>query len=146
MELVRVEPQLVAVVKRSTRWDTLVDAIRSAMAVDLAPVRPRQRGHNVFVYRPGPGGTVELGCGFEVAERFDPVGEIVCDCIPGGEAAHAVHVGPYAELKRTWDPLLTAIRARGFPTHHVQWERYGDHDPDPARLRTDVYVLVRPDP
>jgi effector-binding domain-containing protein len=100
----------------------------------------------VFVYRPGPDGTVELGCGFEVAARFADEGEVACAEIPGGEAAHAVHWGPYHELKRTWDALLAEIRAASLPTHHVQWERYGDHADDPAKLRTDVYVLVRPDP
>lgn len=144
MDLVHLEPQLVAVVQREARWDALMDAIRSAMAVDLRPVRPLQRGHNVFVYWPRGEGRLTLWVGFQVAAPFDPVGEIVCATIPGGEAAHAVHTGPYSELSRTWEPLLADIRGAGLSTSGVQWELYGDHDEDPARLRTDVFVLVRP--
>lgn len=150
MELVRVEPQWVAIVRRQTRWDTLMDAIHSAMAVDVVPARAHQRGHNVFVYWPGPDGQVTLGVGFQVGEPFDPIGappdQIVCERIPGGEAGRVVHVGPYAELKRAWDPLLADLRAAGLPTSGVQWELYGDHHDDPAHLRTEVFVLVRPDP
>jgi hypothetical protein len=120
-------------------------AIGAAMAADVGAARSLQRGHNVFVYRPQPDGTVELGCGFQVAEPFEPVGEVVCDTIEGGEAAHALHLGPYSELKRTWDALLADLRAAGEPTSQVQWEVYGDWQEDPAQLRTDVYVPVRPD-
>lgn len=142
LEVVDVEPGWAAVARRITSWTDLPTAISSAMKADFGDLRALQRGHNVFVYRPRSGGTVELGCGFQVAGPFEPVGEIVCDALPGGRAAHAVHIGPYHELKRTWDPLLAAIRAAGFPTDGVQWEVYGDWDEDPARLRTDVYVML----
>ncbi|MEQ1506150.1 MAG: GyrI-like domain-containing protein [Myxococcota bacterium] len=151
LELVDVEPSWAAVARRVTRWTELPSAIASAMRVDFGALRALQSGHNIFVYRPGPDGTVELGCGFQVAGPFEPTGEvqpgavereIVCDAIPGGRAAHAVHIGPYHELKQTWDPLLDAIRAAGLPTDGVQWEVYGDWHEDPACLRTDVYVRV----
>lgn len=146
-ELVEVGAWHAAVVRRECAWSGLAEAIQSAMQVDVSALRRElQAGHNVFVYRPRPGGRVVLGCGFQVAGPFEPPAgsEVVCEAVSAGRAARAVHVGPYQELRRAWEPLLAWIEAQGLSSSGVQWELYGDWEEDPARLRTEVFVQVSP--
>lgn len=62
--------------------------------------------------------------------------------LPGGEAALAVHRGPYDTLTETYDALPGWIAARGRMQGAGPWECYVD-DPgtvaDASQLRTDVY-------
>jgi effector-binding domain-containing protein len=77
-----------------------------------------------------------------------PEGEVGWSELPGGPAARATHLGPYDELKATYDALHDWIHAQpGFDDGPAPWESYVD-DPssvdDPSTLRTEiVWPLVR---
>ncbi len=69
-------------------------------------------------------------------------GEMAASELPAGPAALAVHVGPYQELRRTYDELHDWIHAQGRNEGPGPWESYVT-DPtevdDPADLRTEVF-------
>jgi hypothetical protein len=55
----------------------------------------RQDGQNVMVYRHRPDGQVNIECGIETQESFDPVGEVVYSETLSGGAVTTAHIGPY---------------------------------------------------
>ena len=108
---------------------------------EFVRVRGFTTDHNVFVYRPeGDGLLVQLGV--EVAEPFDDTDDVVCVRTPAGNAATAVHVGPYHRLGETHDAVTSWCRAHDVSLTGTGWEVYGDWEDDPARLRTDVFHEV----
>ena len=60
-----------------------------------------------------------------------------------GAALTATHVGPYQNLGRTHRAIVAWSRENGHPLTGVCWEIYGDWDPDPAQLRTELFHQVR---
>jgi len=149
IRIVTVEPAPIAVVRRRTTFAAVPNVIRGMLDVVWAAVRNAQlpkHGHNVAVYRPLGGGSVDLECGVQVATHFDDIGEIVCSEIPGGEVATATHVGPYTELGKTFDAVIAWARENGHRLAGVNWEVYGDWNEDPAKLETDVYMLLQRGP
>src|SRR5215813_5447850 len=72
----------------------------------------RTDGHNIFLYhhperRDLP---MDVDFGVEVIRAFHPSGEVHSAETPAGEAAMAVHVGPYDRMKETHE-LIHAWRA-----------------------------------
>ena len=54
------------------------------------------------------------------------------------------HVGPYDQLKGTWDGIMVWVQSEGLTLNGAPWEVYVD-DPttvDPSTLRTEIYVPV----
>ncbi|WP_171041411.1 GyrI-like domain-containing protein [Sinomonas susongensis] len=102
-------------------------------------------GHNVFVYHSNePGGTVLCEFGVEITRSFEGAGEVYPSETPDGEAAVAVHRGPYDRLKEAYDAIdeWTAANRRELTGH--SWEIYGDPAPDSALTETTVVRLLRP--
>jgi len=103
----------------------------------------RQAGQNVMVYRPRPDSRVDIECGVETDTRFDGVGEVVYSQTPAGLAVTVAHIGPYSELGKSHGAIFEWSRAHGRQLDGTCWEIYGDWEEDPAKLRTDVFHLVR---
>ena len=59
---------------------------------------------------------------------------------PGGEAAAAVHRGPYNRMNETHDAIRRWIVANRRESAGLWWEIYGDPAPDPPDT-TVVYLL-----
>src|SRR3982751_3155056 len=97
-----VHPRILAAVRR----EVAPGAVGSAWGPALAKVweflrsRPglRTDGHNVFLYHhpPGPGAPMLCDFGVEVTHKFESVGEVYATETPAGEAAVALHRGPYS--------------------------------------------------
>jgi hypothetical protein len=62
---------------------------------------------------------------------------------PAGRVAHVAYQGPYDRMMEAHRAAQQAGLAEGGLTG-LSWEVYGDHDPDPARLRTDIYYQIGP--
>jgi effector-binding domain-containing protein len=143
-----VQPRPIAVVRRRTTFAEVPRVFLAMLDVVWAAVRSERlpkHGHNVAVYRPLGGDAVDFACGVQVAARFDGAGEVACSETPGGDAVMATHIGPYDQLGETYDAIMAWVRGHGRRLAGVNWEIYGDWNDDPAKLETDVYMLVEPE-
>ena len=99
-------------------------------------------------HRFGPD-VVDVEIGFPVASAPDlpqlrdvADGEVGLSELPGGPVARVIHLGPYDDLKGTYDGLHEWIHAQpGYDDAPGAWESYIDSPADatdPAGLRTEV--------
>ena len=102
-------------------------------------------GHNIFLYHhpTQPGAPILCDFGVEVTRTFVTAGEVYATETQGGEAAVAVHRGPYNRMNEAHDAIgkWTAANRRAFAGH--SWEIYGDPTPDPADTETTVVYLLK---
>ena len=136
-----------AVIRQWLKWTELGGKLIPLLDRVYVAVRAGQiiqTGQNIFIYRDGSreGATVEVGV--EVAERFEPVGEIVYAETPAGEVATATHTGPYSGLGETHQAVHRWCRDHGHALSGTSWEVYGDWREDPAQLETEVCYALRP--
>jgi effector-binding domain-containing protein len=58
--------------------------------------------------------------------------------------ATTAHFGDYAKMAPAYAALEQWWTRNGRRPAGVSWEVYGDWDDDPAKVRTDIYFLLRP--
>jgi effector-binding domain-containing protein len=145
-----VQPRILAAVRR----EVLPGEVGSAWGPALGKVwdfirsQPglRTDGHNIFLYhQPQERGALIL-CefGVEVTRRFETAGEVYATATPGGEAALAVHRGPYNRMNEAYLALEKWTAANGRELAGHSWEIYGDPTPDPADTETTIVQLLKP--
>ena len=102
-------------------------------------------GHNVFVYHHPKefGAPILCDFGVEVTRTFDIAGEVYATETPGGEAAVAVHRGPYHRMNEAHEAIRKWMAANQRESAGHSWEIYGDPTPDPAGTETTVVYLLR---
>ena len=143
-----VHPRILAAVQR----DVAVGAVGSAWGSALDQVWEFIRsepgvwtdGHNVFLYRhpPEPGAPLVCYFGVEVSRVFDAAGEVSVVETPEGEAAVAVHRGPYDGLNDAHEAIVVWMAEHHRTSAGYSWEIYGDPTPDPAETETTVVYLL----
>jgi effector-binding domain-containing protein len=97
-------------------------------------------GRNVAVYLDD---VMNIECGAEIAQPFSGNDRVVCSSTPAGTVATAAHFGPYNGLGHAHDAIRKWCSACGHELARPCWEVYGHWDADPAKLRTDVFYLLR---
>ncbi|MBV9548421.1 MAG: GyrI-like domain-containing protein [Alphaproteobacteria bacterium] len=104
-----------------------------------------QGGHNIFVYQQPmqPGGPMTVAFGVEVTRPFTGQDEVKEVFTPEGEAAMAVHVGPYDRMRETHRAVQTWAAAQGRALSGRSLEIYGDWSDDPTKLETTILYLLR---
>jgi effector-binding domain-containing protein len=102
-------------------------------------------GHNIFVYHhpTQPGAPVVCDFGVEVTRTFQTTGEVYATETPGGEAAVAVHRGPYTQMNEAYTAIEQWMAANRRESAGQAWEIYGDPTTDPADTETTVVHLLR---
>jgi effector-binding domain-containing protein len=105
----------------------------------------RTDGHNVFLYHhpKEPSAPILCDFGVEVTRTFAAAGEVHATETPGGDAAVAVHRGPYSRLHETHDAIRRWMIANRRESAGHSWEIYGDPAPDPAENETTVVYLLK---
>lgn len=93
-------------------------------------------------YHPAAGDTIDLEAGIPVVGAFPETEDIRARTLPGGEAAHTVHVGSYEALPEALEAVGAWLTAQGRTAAGPFWEVYVD-DPTtvaPDALRTEVFL------
>ena len=140
--------QTTLIVKAVTRiGPQLSKAIKDAMGPVYALLKARGLpipGHNVVSYGVFlPDGSMPIECGVLTPAPMVGSGSVVPSALPAGRVAVLSHLGPYHEMNRTYDAITAWCKTNGFEQSGPAWEEYDDWSDDPARLRTDVYRLLR---
>jgi len=105
----------------------------------------RTDGHNIFLYHQPkqPGAPILCEFGVEVTRTFEAAGEVYATETPGGEAAVAVHRGPYNRMNEAHNAIEKWMAANRRESAGYWWEIYGDPTPDPADTETTVVYLLK---
>ena len=105
-----------------------------------APVR--QAGHNYALYDQCTPRSLRVRVGFPVSAQFADTNLVKCVQLAPGRAAHAVHVGPYADLHRTYAALHAWCSGRELTLTGESWEVYGDWTDDSSKLETELFQRI----
>jgi effector-binding domain-containing protein len=142
---VDLEPTPTAVVRAEMTSDevprriiSLYDAVYAALPSSSAT----QDGQNIAVYAAQGDGRVAVEIGVQVSAPFTGSVDLVSSSLPSGPALHHRHVGAYDTIGMSYDEMYAWVAKHGVATTGVSMEIYGDHDPDPSRLVTDLYVML----
>jgi effector-binding domain-containing protein len=139
----RVEAQPLAVVRRLAKIDELSRVVPAACGEVWNFIRAngiRNPGRHVAVYLDCK---MNIEVGAEVPGPFVSDGNVVASSIPAGRAATTTHMGPYQKLGDAHNAVQAFCKEHGHALAGVSWEIYGHWTDEPAKLRTDVYWLLK---
>jgi effector-binding domain-containing protein len=145
-ELVSVSPLLLALTQEELRRVQIPMRIRAMFDVVYTWLRDapvRQAGHNYAFYDRCTPETLRMRVGVPVSGPFVDTDLVQCVELAPGRAAHTVHVGPYAELNRTYAVLHGWCSQHALGLTGESWEVYGDWTEDPAKLETGLFLRVK---
>jgi effector-binding domain-containing protein len=149
VKLQTVHPRKLAAVRREIAPSAVGSAWGSALdkVWEFISSQPglRTDGHNIFLYHhPTQHGALLLcDFGVEVTRLFETAGEVYATETPGGEAAVAVHRGPYNRMNEAHNAIRQWMAANQRESAGTSWEIYGDPTPDPADTETTVVYLLK---
>jgi hypothetical protein len=102
-------------------------------------------GHNIFLYHHSnqPDGPILCDFGVEVTRTFETSGEVYATETPAGEAAIAIHRGPYNKMNEAYNAIDEWMAATQRESGGLTREIYGDPTPEPADTETTVAHLLK---
>src|SRR5215510_13841596 len=112
-----VHPRKLAAVRRQVPIGAVASAWGPAVGKVWDFIRSQPglwtNGHNIFLYHhlKQPGAPILCDFGVEVTRTLETAGEVYATETPGGEAAVAVHRGPYNRLNEAYDAIEKWIAA-----------------------------------
>ena len=144
-----VHPRMLAAVRREVAPGAVGSAWGRALDKVWEFIRGqpglRTDGHNIFLYHhpKQPGAPIVCDFGVEVTRTFETAGEVYATGTPGGEAAVALHRGPYTRMNEAHEAIGTWMAANRRESAGCSWEIYGDPAPNPADTETTVFYLLK---
>ncbi|MEQ1871467.1 MAG: GyrI-like domain-containing protein, partial [Vicinamibacterales bacterium] len=112
--IVPVHAVLLAVGEAELDRSQIANQIRSLFPYGwLKTATVTQVGHNYAIYERGTRKDLLVRAGFPVSGAFADTQSVKCFTLAAGQAAHAVHVGPYSELHRTYARLDAWCKEHG---------------------------------
>ena len=146
-EVVSVSPLLLALTQEELPRSQIAVRIRGMFDIVYvwlrdAPAAVRQGGHNYALYDQCTPQSLRVQVGFPVSGRFADTDLVKCVQLAPGRAAHAVHVGPYADLHRTYAALNAWCSQRALTLTGQSWEVYGDWTEDSSKLETGLFLRI----
>ena len=139
-------PRTLAAVRRRVAIKDISTAFKPALDSVWAFLRShpglRTDGHNIFLYHHESPSVMPIDFGVEVVRSFEKEGDVECVTTPGGEAAVAVHRGPYSKLGAAHQALHEWCSANGRIIGSHSLEIYGDWSDDPEKLETTIQYLL----
>ena len=149
VKLLTVHPRKLAAVRREVAPGAVGSAWKPALDKVWEFIRSqrglRTDGHNIFLYHhpSQPGAQILCDFGVEVTRTVETAGEVHATETPGGEAAVAVHRGPYSRMNEAHEAIGKWMAANRRESAGHSWEIYGDPTPDPANTATTVVYLLK---
>lgn len=143
VQLDRVAAQPLAVVRRRASLRELSVVVPQACGLVWDFLKRQQfksAGRHVAVYLDD---VINLEVGVEVHAPFVSGGEVIASTTPAGTVATTIHYGPYQRLA----DAHIAVRRWCAENHHAlagpNWEVYDHWTDDEAKLRTDIFYLLK---
>ena len=143
---VAVTPRLVAGVRAQVARGQVGAEFRRYLDQVYAAARDgslKLDGQNIFIYRATTEESLTVDFCVGVTAPFTAVGNVVPLETPHGIAARTTHQGDYGAIRHANSAIHAWCRAHERVRAGPSWEVYGHWDPDPTRLRTDVYYLLK---
>jgi effector-binding domain-containing protein len=143
VEVKQVESQMTAVVRCRAKQSELSKVVPQACGEVWAFVRSSHLPHpgrNLALYLDCE---INLEVGVEVFQTFDGNERVSRSETPTGTVATTVHMGPYNRLGEAHEAIHRWCSENGHDLVGPSWEVYGHWDDDPAKVRTDVFYLLR---
>jgi len=144
-DVVSVSPVLLALTQEELPRSQIPVRIRAMFDIVYGWLRDapvRQAGHNYALYDQCTPQALRVQIGFPVSGWFADTDLVKCVPLAPGRAAHAVHLGPYANLHRTYAALHAWCSQQALSLTGQSWEVYGDHSEDPSKLQTGLFLRV----
>lgn len=144
-----VQPHRLAAVRRELPPGGVASAWGPALGKvwDFIRTEPglRTDGHNIFLYHhpAQPAAPVLCDFGVEVIRAFETAGEVYATQTPGGEAAVAIHRGPYNRMNEAHDAIRKWMSLNRRESAGHSWEIYGDPTPNPDDTETTIVYLLK---
>jgi effector-binding domain-containing protein len=143
LEIITVEPQLAAVMRKRVPFAGIPETQRQARAAlsaafENAGVTPV--GPWLTVWRTPQGGLIDYAPGVFVPEDTREMDEIELFPLPQGRAAHLRLHGPYESLPEAWGQLFAGCNAHRLAG--LNWEIYSVPDGGQAEIQTDLYAFL----
>ena len=149
VHLQTVQPRKLAAVRREvapgevgSAWGPALDQVWKFIRTQPGL---RSDGHNIFLYHhpAQPGAPILCDFGVEVTRAFETAGEVSATETQAGEAAVAVHRGPYHRMNETHDAIRKWMALNHRESAGASWEIYGDPTPNPNDTETTIVYLLK---
>ena len=85
---------------------------------------------------------LDVEIGFPVSKQFDDRGNIKASQLPIGKVAACIHLGPYENMKSTYDALNEWIQQNGYEPTGIAIEYYYNDPKDvkPEEIMTELQL------
>jgi effector-binding domain-containing protein len=135
VQLKQVSEQPIAVVRGRATMANLPVKIRELFDQFYAGFKGKG-GLNIVFYPGDVAGEFEIACGVQLEQGGNA-------STPAGAVATTVYMGPYDQMKPAHHAIHQWVRENGRQIAGPSWEVYGHWSDDPAKLRTDIYYLLK---